>query len=211
MEPPNTAASATRYSTFGAKYGTDRYNNYNNHSSNSSSNSTPPSILKKSHRGGEHRENNGENGGGFEARNEEVIRRVAEMQSILRSTEQYLTDTDAESTMTEKSATGSERSSSAANYGKLKHSDSLLALAAQSVGGEDEEEDEDEITEPAEDILPGGQNQEAVKPKSSGHGGRSSSGGRVVGHHQGMLKHSDSSFGLHSPDALNDDVQVDVA
>ncbi len=51
------------------------------------------------------------------------------MQSILRSTEQFLTDTDAESTMTEKSASGSERSSSA--YGKLRYSDSLLALAAQ--------------------------------------------------------------------------------
>ena len=115
-----------RYSTFGAKYGTGY--NHNNHSS-SSSNGTPPSILKKSNsRGGKNSEKR-EPGDGYEARNDEVIRRVAEMQSILRSTEQYLTDTDAESTMTEKSATGSERSASA--YGKLRHSDSLLALAAQ--------------------------------------------------------------------------------
>ena len=76
------------------------------------------------------------------------------MQSILRSTEQYLTDTDAESTMTEKSATGSERSEGR-NYGKLKHSDSLLALAAGQEGGEDEEgeEEDDETTEPVEDLI----------------------------------------------------------
>ena len=65
-----------------------------------------------------------------EARNDEVIRRVAEMEKILQNAEEYLTEgegeaTDAESCMTEKSNTESELSS---NYGKLKHSDSLLLL-----------------------------------------------------------------------------------
>ena len=45
-----------------------------------------------------------------------------------------------------------------------------------------------------------------MKPKS-GSRGNSSSGAGARGT-TSMLKHSDSSFGLHSPDALNDDVQV---
>lgn len=64
-----------------------------------------------------------------EARNDEVIRRVAEMKQILNTAEEYLDDdgeaTDAESVVTQKSGTESEMSS---NYGKLKHSDSLLLL-----------------------------------------------------------------------------------
>ena len=51
-----------------------------------------------------------------------------------QSTGQYLTDgetTDAESVLTDKSLTGSERSS---NYGTLKHSDSLLLLTQVNPG-----------------------------------------------------------------------------
>ena len=52
------------------------------------------------------------------------------MKYFLKTAEEYLTETeaeatDAESVMTEKSNTESELSS---NYGKLKHSDSLLLL-----------------------------------------------------------------------------------
>ena len=58
-----------------------------------------------------------------------MIRRVAEMKQILDAAEEYLEDdgeaTDAESVVTQKSGTESELSS---NYGKLKHSDSLLLL-----------------------------------------------------------------------------------
>ena len=54
-----------------------------------------------------------------------------------------------------------------------------------------------------------GNGEEAVKPKSVSRGSAHSSGSRM-GNHQSMLKHSDSSFGLHSPDALNDDVQVNT-
>ena len=71
----------------------------------------------------------GEDGDQAEARNDEVIRRVAEMKQILDAAEEYLEDdgeaTDAESVVTQKSGTESELSS---NYGKLKHSDSLLLL-----------------------------------------------------------------------------------
>ena len=51
------------------------------------------------------------------------------MKQILNTAEEYLDDdgeaTDAESVVTQKSGTESEMSS---NYGKLKHSDSLLLL-----------------------------------------------------------------------------------
>lgn len=56
----------------------------------------------------------------------QVIRRVAEMKALVADAEQYLVEgetTDAESVVTERSE--SELSS---NYGKLKHSDSLLLL-----------------------------------------------------------------------------------
>ena len=64
-----------------------------------------------------------------EARNDVVFRRVAEMQEILQAAEEYLNDggeaVDAESVVDLKSVTESELSS---NFGKLKHSDSLLLL-----------------------------------------------------------------------------------
>ena len=114
-----------RYSTFGKP----RYN------TNNSNNNTsyPTGILKKSPpRQGERRErttSGGEDADQAEARNDEVIRRVAEMKQILDAAEEYLEDdgeaTDAESVVTQKSGTESELSS---NYGKLKHSDSLLLL-----------------------------------------------------------------------------------
>ena len=114
-----------RYSTFGKP----RYN------TNNSNNNTsyPTGILKKSPpRQGDRRErttSGGEEADQAEARNDEVIRRVAEMKQILDAAEEYLEDdgeaTDAESVVTQKSGTESELSS---NYGKLKHSDSLLLL-----------------------------------------------------------------------------------
>ena len=61
-----------------------------------------------------------------EARNDEVVRRVAEMKEILHTAEEYLNDGgEAESVVDLKTVTESELSS---NFGKLKHSDSLLLL-----------------------------------------------------------------------------------
>ena len=118
-----------RYSTFGPRYNT---NNSNNNTSSQSQQSYPTGILKKSPPRQERRErttSGGEDADQAEARNDEVIRRVAEMKQILDAAEEYLEDdgeaTDAESVVTQKSGTESELSS---NYGKLKHSDSLLLL-----------------------------------------------------------------------------------
>ena len=115
-----------RYSTFGPRYNT---NNSNNNTS-SQQQSYPTGILKKSPPRQERRTTSGgEDADQAEARNDEVIRRVAEMKQILDAAEEYLEDdgeaTDAESVVTQKSGTESELSS---NYGKLKHSDSLLLL-----------------------------------------------------------------------------------
>ena len=118
-----------RYSTFGPRYNT---NNSNNNTSSQSQQSYPTGILKKSPPRQERRErttSGGDDADQAEARNDEVIRRVAEMKQILDAAEEYLEDdgeaTDAESVVTQKSGTESELSS---NYGKLKHSDSLLLL-----------------------------------------------------------------------------------
>ena len=119
-----------RYSTFGPRYNTNNSNN--NTSSQHQQQSYPTGILKKSPPRQERRErttSGGEDADQAEARNDEVIRRVAEMKQILDAAEEYLEDdgeaTDAESVVTQKSGTESELSS---NYGKLKHSDSLLLL-----------------------------------------------------------------------------------
>ena len=123
-----------RYSTFGPRYNT---NNSNNNQSSQSQQSYPTGILKKSPPRQERRErttSGGDDADQAEARNEEVIRRVAEMKQILDAAEEYLEDdgeaTDAESVVTQKSGTESELSS---NYGKLKHSDSLLLLTQVSI------------------------------------------------------------------------------
>ena len=117
-----------RYSTFGPRYNTNNSNN--NTSSQHQQQSYPTGILKKSPPRQERRiTSGGEDADQAEARNDEVIRRVAEMKQILDAAEEYLEDdgeaTDAESVVTQKSGTESELSS---NYGKLKHSDSLLLL-----------------------------------------------------------------------------------
>ena len=133
-----------RYSTFGPRYNS---NASNNNRDTAQQQSFPTGILKKSPPRQERRERTtsggefllfsfnsystfeGEDGDQAEARNDEVIRRVAEMKQILDAAEEYLEDdgeaTDAESVVTQKSGTESELSS---NYGKLKHSDSLLLL-----------------------------------------------------------------------------------
>lgn len=68
-----------------------------------------------------------------ETRNEEVLRRVAEMQELVENSEQYLNRHQRESSDSDGSHISSDGSVSLppppANPGQLKHSDSLLLLA----------------------------------------------------------------------------------
>jgi len=75
-----------------------------------------------------------ESGDNFaEARNEEVLRRVAEMQELVENSEQYLNRHQRESSDSDGSHISSDGSVSLppppVNPGQLKHSDSLLLLA----------------------------------------------------------------------------------
>merc|ERR1719225_2334746 len=138
MEDNANLNRSVQYSTFGR----GSYNS-NNNNSNSSSGFQPSGILKRPGLTSPPRNENQDtetSSEQTEARNDEVIRRVAEMKHILQTAEEYLTEaegeaTDVESVVTEKSNTESELSS---NYGKLKHSDSLLLLT--QVKDEEEEE-----------------------------------------------------------------------
>lgn len=196
--------NSVRYSTFGPRYNT---NNANNNTTQSSQ-SYPTGILKKTSSPPRQIVSSEEEQ--YEARNDEVIRRVAEMKQILQTAEEYLTDadengevTDAESVVTEKSNTESELSS---NYGKLKHSDSLLLLTQEK---SDEEEDKN-VTEALNGSVKNTP-PEVPKPKLAATATPQNSPARgavVQNQSKSMLKHSDSSFGLHSPDSFNDDVQM---
>lgn len=68
-----------------------------------------------------------------ETHNEEVLRRVAEMQELVENSEQYLNRHQRESSDSDGSHISSDGSVSLppppANLGQLKHSDSLLLLA----------------------------------------------------------------------------------
>ena len=59
----------------------------------------------------------------------------------------------------------------------------------------EDDDEEDDTTEPVQDLT------EAVNSQPRQNGGPGNPA-------KSMLKHSDSSFGLHSPDSFNDDVQV---
>lgn len=120
----------------------------------------------------------------FEARNEEVIKRVAEMQQLVEDAENYLSDADGETTETE-----SVRSD---QYGRLKHSDSLLLLTqGQKLlpNGEVVESEERSGSDTDSQSTP---NQSPAHRPAAKPPQRLSS----------VLKPSGSSFGLHSPDNL---------
>ena len=81
---------------------------------------------------------------------------------------------------------------------------------------EEEEEEEEGEGEGEEGEERGGKVTEAYNGSVSGPGpgpGNSPSRGAAVssGGAKSYMKHSDSSFGLHSPDSFNDDVQVTTA
>ena len=128
LEENANLPGSLRYSTFGRGYTTGSSSTNSNNNTTATSQSFPTGILKKSPPRQERKERTSEEEQA-EARNDEVIRRVAEMKEMLEAAEEYLEEdgeaTDAESVTTHRSGTESELSS---NYGKLKHSDSLLLL-----------------------------------------------------------------------------------
>ena len=76
---------------------------------------------------------------------------------------------------------------------------------------EEEEEEEGEgeegggkVTEAYNSSVSGSGSGQATNPGLSPSRGAAVSGGSA----KSYMKHSDSSFGLHSPDSFNDDVQV---
>ncbi|XP_042205870.1 uncharacterized protein LOC121855097, partial [Homarus americanus] len=119
-----------------------------------------------------------------EARNEEVIKRVAELQQLVEDAENYLSDADGETTETE-----SVRSD---QYGRLKHSDSLLLLTQ------------------GQKLLPNGEVVESEERSGSDTDSQSTPtqspahkpAAKPPQRPSSVLKPSGSSFGLHSPDNL---------
>nr|XP_018902965.1 PREDICTED: FERM and PDZ domain-containing protein 4 isoform X2 [Bemisia tabaci] len=120
----------------------------------------------------------------FETKNEEVLKRVAEMQALVENSEQYLTKHQRESSDSDTSHVSSGQDSDTAPApGQLKHSDSLLLLtqghkqatedlaaAVQALDLTETESDTDSICTPSESPY--------------------------------KNRESTSSFGLHSPDNL---------
>ncbi|XP_047475444.1 uncharacterized protein LOC125029539 isoform X2 [Penaeus chinensis] len=118
-----------------------------------------------------------------EARNEEVIKRVAELQQLVEDAENYLSDADGEITDVE-----SVRSD---QYGRLKHSDSLLLLTqGQKLLPNNEVVESEERSGSDTDSQSTPTQSPAHRPAKPPQ--RPSS----------VLKPSGSSFGLHSPDNL---------
>ncbi|XP_045121311.1 uncharacterized protein LOC123510326 isoform X6 [Portunus trituberculatus] len=118
-----------------------------------------------------------------------VIRRVAELQQLVEDAENYLSDADGETTETE-----SVRSD---QYGRLKHSDSLLLLTQ------------------GQKMLPNGEVVESEERSGSDTDSQSTPNqspahqpaGKTPQRPSSVLKPSGSSFGLHSPDNLPLNIQ----
>ena len=93
-----------------------------------------------------------------------------------------------------------------------------LTLCIVQVKDDDDDEEEEEEEGEGEGEEAGGKMTEAYNGSVSGSGpgpGQStnptnspSRGAAVSSGAKSYMKHSDSSFGLHSPDSFNDDVQV---
>lgn len=157
-----------------------------------------------------------------EARNEAVIQRVSELKRLVEDAEQYLTagsgdrasrasDVDTSSLlsdMSQLSKTESELSGSGAGagYGRLRHSDSLLLLThgqkQLSLPDEttvllDAEHGSSSDTDSV-NTTPNHTPSHSPSQRAKADGARHSPPPRPPS----MLKASDSSFGLHSPDVL---------
>ncbi|XP_039287999.1 uncharacterized protein LOC111046332 isoform X3 [Nilaparvata lugens] len=124
-----------------------------------------------------------------EAHNEEVMRRVAEMQELVQNSEQYLTrQHQRESSDSEGSHISSQDSDAP---GQLKHSDSLLLL--NQVGQNPVPEN---LTEAVQGL------DLSVETESDTDSVSTPSNSPSHKNHHGKNRDSDSSFGLHSPDNL---------
>ena len=73
---------------------------------------------------------------------------------------------------------------------------------------EEDEEDEEEEEDAVEAVTEALNDQLMRQKKERGQEERTASMAASSPAPKSILKHSDSSFGLHSPDSLNDDVQV---
>ncbi|KAK7869046.1 hypothetical protein R5R35_002991 [Gryllus longicercus] len=151
------------------------------------------------------------NGGFAEARNEEVLRRVAEMQELVNSSEQYLTEQQQQIQQQQREQREREESDSESSHvssmdadapGQLKHSDSLLLLTqGQKLLPE-------EVTAAVQNIDLGDNEPSESDTDSMSTPTNSPSHRPVPGKEHGnynstsVLKPSGSSFGLHSPDNL---------
>ncbi|XP_050521088.1 FERM and PDZ domain-containing protein 4 isoform X2 [Daktulosphaira vitifoliae] len=125
-----------------------------------------------------------------ELHNEEVLKRVAEMQQLVENSEQYLNRHQRESSDSDGSHISSDGSISLPppppHLGQLKHSDSLLLLAQKG--------SEDSITAAVQALNLGDMESDTesinTPSTSPSHRGRNSN------------RDSDISFGLHSPEGL---------
>jgi len=154
-----------------------------------------------------------------EARNDAVIRRVAEMKQLVADAESYLhvggehgdtgsvssgnsgngggngvnnTDTESVTSATARSEVGSDVSSSNGG-GRLKHSDSLLLLNQDPNDVDSSSTSTTSVAEAVNLIIPESAGRE-IQISGKAHPAHDGQLGR--------LKQSDSSFGLHSPDNL---------
>ncbi|KAJ9585424.1 hypothetical protein L9F63_002771, partial [Diploptera punctata] len=154
-----------------------------------------------------------------EARNEEVLRRVAEMQELVQNSEQYLTQQQQQHHQNHHQQhqqqypqPGKEESDSEGSHissldsdapGQLKHSDSLLLLTQGQKLINDAVNDavrgidlgENEPSESDTDSMSTPTNSPSHRPTA----GREQQNGTF---HASSVKTNGSSFGLHSPDSL---------
>ncbi|XP_023725676.1 uncharacterized protein LOC111867727 isoform X2 [Cryptotermes secundus] len=142
-----------------------------------------------------------------EARNEEVLRRVAEMQELVQNSEQYLTQQQQQHQQHHQQL-GKEESDSEGSHissldsdapGQLKHSDSLLLLT----------QGQKLISEAVNDVVRGidlGDNEPSESDTDSLSTPTNSPSHRPMAGKEhsssSVLNASGSSFGLHSPDSL---------
>ncbi|XP_049847284.1 uncharacterized protein LOC126299428 isoform X1 [Schistocerca gregaria] len=135
----------------------------------------------------------------IDARNEEVMRRVAEMQELVQNSEQYLTQHQREESDSESSHISSLDSDAP---GQLKHSDSLLLLA------QGQKLISDEVNDAVRNIdlgdnEPSESDTDSMSTPTNSPSHRPLSGKEHLGYHSNsVLTASGSSFGLHSPDNL---------
>ncbi|XP_063233819.1 uncharacterized protein LOC134537383 isoform X2 [Bacillus rossius redtenbacheri] len=141
----------------------------------------------------------------IEAKNEEVMRRVAEMQELVSSSEQYLTQQQQQQLRLIRERDREESDSESSHIssldsdlpGQLKHSDSLLLLT----------QGQKLLTDAVNEVVscidlgetePSESDTDSMSTPTNSPSHRASSGKD----HASVLKPSDSSFGLHSPDNL---------